>query len=109
MVGPPRAYLVPQEHLIFQGNKHELPRVQSSDGRYRSWPFLTNAAAAEDAQSLADGPVFVMLIHPKMILLDLIGPMTVFNMTKGKVHLVWKGQTPVSTDVGIPVAAMTIF
>ncbi len=50
-----------------------------------------------------------MLIHPKMILLDLIGPMTVFNMTKGKVHLVWKGQTPVSTDVGIPVAATTIF
>lgn len=71
--------------------------------------LLLNGAAASHAQSPADGPVFAMLIHPKVILLDLIGPMTVFNMTRGKVHLVWKDQTPVSTDVGIPVAATTTF
>jgi putative intracellular protease/amidase len=50
-----------------------------------------------------------MLIYPKMILLDLLGPMTVFNMTRGEVHLVWKNDFQVATDVGIPVAATTSF
>ncbi len=66
-------------------------------------------ATAQTSPTAPDGPVFAMLVHPKMILLDLLGPMTVFNMTRGKVHLVWKNKTPVSTDVGIPVAATTTF
>ncbi|MCZ7486220.1 DJ-1/PfpI family protein [Rhizobium rhizogenes] len=71
--------------------------------------LFNETAAAKQAQSPADGPAFAMLVHPKMILLDLIGPLTVFNMTRGKVHLVWKDQTPVSTDAGIPVTATTTF
>lgn len=69
----------------------------------------SQGAAAQITPPAPEGPVFAMLVHPKMILLDLLGPMTVFNMTRGKVHLVWKDQAPVSTDVGIPVAATTNF
>ncbi|MCF1485208.1 MULTISPECIES: DJ-1/PfpI family protein [Rhizobium/Agrobacterium group] len=66
-------------------------------------------ASAQTPPPSPDGPVFAMLVQPKMILLDLLGPMTVFNITRGKIHLVWKDQTPVSTDVGIPVTATTTF
>lgn len=71
--------------------------------------IANHATAHAESSSSSEGPVFAMLVHPKMILLDLIGPMTVFNMTRGKVHLVWRDQTPVSTDVGIPVSATTTF
>jgi len=69
----------------------------------------TETAPAQVPPPSSDGPVFAMLIHPKMILLDLVGPMTVFNMTMGKVHLVWKDRTPVSTEVGVPVTPTTTF
>lgn len=69
----------------------------------------TTASAQTQAPTSSDGPVFGMLVHPQMILLDLIGPMTVFNMTRGEVHLIWKDKSPVSTDVGVPVSATTTF
>jgi cyclohexyl-isocyanide hydratase len=69
----------------------------------------TDTTSAQSPAASPDGPVFAMLIYPKMILLDLLGPMTVFNMTRGRVHLVWKDQRPVATDVGIPVAATHMF
>jgi cyclohexyl-isocyanide hydratase len=50
-----------------------------------------------------------MLIHPQMVLMDLVGPMTFFSMMRGEMHLVWKDKAPVSTDVGIPIAATTAF
>jgi putative intracellular protease/amidase len=50
-----------------------------------------------------------MLVHPKMVALDLIGPLTVFNILRCDVHLVWKDRTPVSTDVGIPFAPTQTF
>lgn len=71
--------------------------------------LLNSGQAFAQGETPKDAPVFAMLIHPKMILLDLTGPLTVFNMTRGKVHLVWKDQSPVSTDVGIPVTATTTF
>ena len=56
-----------------------------------------------------DAPNVAMLIHPKMIALDLIGPMTIFKIARFKTQLVWKDKTPVSTDIGIPIIANQTF
>ena len=48
-------------------------------------------------------PVIDMLVHPGMILLDLAGPLTVFNIMGADIHLVWKDRTAVPTDVGLTV------
>jgi putative intracellular protease/amidase len=40
-------------------------------------------------------------IYPKMILLDLNGPHTVFNLMRADVHLIAATRDPVMTDVGI--------
>jgi cyclohexyl-isocyanide hydratase len=50
-----------------------------------------------------------MLVHPDMVLLDLVGPQTVMSLSMAKVHLVWKERTAVSTDVGIMVQPTTTF
>jgi cyclohexyl-isocyanide hydratase len=44
-----------------------------------------------------------------MILLDLAGPQTVFNLLRGNVHLVAKEHAPVPTDVGISITPTTTF
>lgn len=54
-------------------------------------------------------PKIAMLVHPKMVMQDLIGPMTVFNVMHSEIHLVWKNLEPVSTDIGIPVTPTTTF
>lgn len=69
----------------------------------------TASAQSPPPSASPDGQVFAMLVHPKMILLDLVGPMTVFNMTMGKVHLVWKNKTPVPTEVGVQITPTTTF
>lgn len=56
-----------------------------------------------------DAPKVAMLVYPRMVALDLIGPMTVFNIMRFDVQLVWKDKTPVSTDVGIPLTATQTF
>lgn len=56
-----------------------------------------------------DAPKVAMLVHPKMVALDLIGPMTVFNIMRFDVQLVWKNKAPVSTDIGIPLVATQTF
>ncbi|BCP51505.1 ThiJ family protein [Kaistia sp. 32K] len=56
-----------------------------------------------------DAPKVAMLVHPKMVALDLIGPMTVFKILRFDVQLVWKDKSPVSTDVGIPLVATHSF
>ena len=43
------------------------------------------------------------LVYPGMIMLDLIGPLTVFNIMGADIHLIWKDTTPVPTDLGLPV------
>lgn len=48
-----------------------------------------------------DAPKVAMLVHPKMVALDLIGPLTVFKVLRFDVQLVWKDRGPVSTDVGL--------
>lgn len=48
-----------------------------------------------------------LLVHPDMVLQDLVGPLTVFNMMRAEIHLVWKTLDPVRSDVGIAVAPST--
>ena len=54
-------------------------------------------------------PKIAMLVHPKMVLQDLVGPMTVFNVMHSEIHLVWKNLDPVSTDLGLPITPTTTF
>lgn len=57
-----------------------------------------------------DTPVMALLVHPKMVMQDLIGPLTVFNLMRGsQIHLVWKDKQPVTTELGITVAPTTTF
>ncbi|WP_379064343.1 DJ-1/PfpI family protein [Mesorhizobium sp. UC22_110] len=51
----------------------------------------------------APKPKFVMLVHPDMVLLDLVPALTAFKLTMGDVQLVWKDRNPVSTDVGLDI------
>lgn len=82
----------------------------------------TFAAAQTDAQTDSgaqhmrdmmaippDAPKVAMLVYPKMVAQDLIGPLTVLNILRCRIALVWKDKTPVSTDVGIPFAATQTF
>jgi cyclohexyl-isocyanide hydratase len=50
-----------------------------------------------------------MMVHPNMILLDLVGAQTVFSIMGAEIHLVWKDRTPVRTDVGIPLTPTATF
>ena len=54
-------------------------------------------------------PVIAMLVHPKMVLQDLVGPLTVFNIMHAEIHLVWKSLDPVMTEIGIPITPSTSF
>lgn len=69
--------------------------------------------AAEHMRSMPaasrDAPTIAMLLYPKMVALDLIGPMTIFRVMGFDVQLVWKERVPVSTDVGIPLLATRTF
>ena len=70
------------------------------------------APAEAQAPSPTPAPVplrIAMLVHPDMILLDLVGPRTIFSFLSAEIHLVWKDRVPVRTDVGIPVEPTTTF
>lgn len=60
---------------------------------------------AETPVARTDIPTYTMLIHPDMVMQDLVGPMTAFNLTMGEIRLVWKDRSPIMTDIGLPVAA----
>ncbi|MBR2690473.1 MAG: DJ-1/PfpI family protein [Aquamicrobium sp.] len=64
---------------------------------------VQEAAAAIKFDPKAPKPTFVMLVHPDMVLLDLVPALTAFKLTMGDVQLVWKDRNPVSTDVGVDV------
>ena len=57
----------------------------------------------------ADAPKVAMLVYPNMVALDLIGPLTVLNILRCDVQLVWKDLRPVATDVGIPITPTRTF
>ncbi len=50
-----------------------------------------------------------MLVHPDMVLLDHVGPHTVFTILGAEIHLVWKDLSPVDTDVGLTVTPTVSF
>ena len=74
-------------------------------------PAAPNAAPGTlGASSGGPGrPKIAMLVHPKMVMQDLVGPLTVFNILGCEIHLVWKNLQPVSTEIGIPVSPSTTF
>lgn len=53
-------------------------------------------------------PTIAMLVYPHMIMQDLVGPLTVFNLMRCEIHLVWKDHTPVATETGLTVAPTTL-
>jgi hypothetical protein len=67
------------------------------------------AGVAQPVNRDPSRPKIAMLVYPDMILLDLVGPQTVFSLAMADVHLVWKTRGPVATDVGLAVAATTTF
>ena len=75
-------------------------------------PGMANAIAPGTLGAAGAGPgrpKMALLVHPNMVMQDLIGPLTVFNMMRAEIHLVWKTLQPVSSEVGIPVTPSTTF
>ena len=54
-------------------------------------------------------PKVAMLVYPRMVMLDLVGPQTALNIAQCEIHLVWKDKTPVPTELGISVTPTTTF
>ena len=67
------------------------------------------ATAASEAASAARRPRIAMLVYPRMVALDLIGPQTVLSVGHCDIHLVWKNRDPCATDVGVPTVATKTF
>ena len=61
------------------------------------------------ASAGAGRPKIAMLVHPRMVMQDFIGPLTIFNLIHSEIHLVWKKHEPVMTEVGLPVMPSTPF
>lgn len=63
--------------------------------------LLGQLARAQNGAS----PIHVTaLIHDNMVMMDLVGPLTVFNLLRADINLVSQTGAAVSTEVGIPVA-----
>ena len=61
-------------------------------------------------RSDAGPPITVaMLVYPRMVMLDLVGPQTILNVLGADIHLVGESVAPVSTDIGIPVTPTVAF
>jgi cyclohexyl-isocyanide hydratase len=56
-----------------------------------------------------DAPKVAMLVYPRMVPLDLIGPLTIFNLAGFDVRLVWKDKAPVMASGGLSIAATETF
>ncbi|MGJ5205289.1 DJ-1/PfpI family protein [Bradyrhizobium sp. HKCCYLR20261] len=66
--------------------------------------LLLPGAHAEPGQRLPGKPVIGLLVYPGVILLDLTGPLTVFNIMQADIRLIGASMAPVATDVGIAVS-----
>lgn len=49
------------------------------------------------------------LIHDDIVMLDLVAPMTVFNLLRAEIALVSMDGEPVRTELGLPIAATSSF
>ncbi|CAN2536604.1 Isonitrile+hydratase [Methylocapsa aurea] len=56
-----------------------------------------------------NAPKVAMLIYPKMVAIDLIGPLSVFTVARWNIQLIWKDKAPLATDVCVSIAANTTF
>jgi putative intracellular protease/amidase len=54
-------------------------------------------------------PKIAILVHPRMVLLDLVGPMTIMTLLRAEIYTCWKTKTPCITDVGISVTPSNDF
>ena len=73
-------------------------------------PAPANAAGILGKASAGPGRIKIaMLVHPRMIMQDFVGPLTVFNIMRAELHLVWKNLEPVKTETGVTVAPTTLF
>ncbi len=50
-----------------------------------------------------------MLVHPRMVMQDLVGRLTVFDVLRCRIDLVWTDNMPVSTKLDIPVTTTRTF
>jgi len=64
--------------------------------------FLSIPANAQQTSPSAKATIG-MLIHPDMILMDLVAPLTAFNIMQADIRLIARSRQPVLTDVGLPV------
>ena len=69
--------------------------------------LIAPAALAQPAPP--SRPRVGFLIYPDMIMLDLVGPLTVFSIMQADIHLIAKTAQPVTTDVRLPVAPTASF
>ena len=84
------------------GPDGSIPLSRRALGLAAGAALLAAQTGRADAQP-RPRPVATMLVYPGMILLDLTGPLTVFNIMGAEIHLVWKDRSLVPTDVGLPV------
>jgi cyclohexyl-isocyanide hydratase len=91
-------------------NRRELTLAMGAlAASVRLRPALAQDAAALRPTSEPSRPKVAMLVHPDMVLLDLVGPQTVLSLAMAEIHLVWKNTQPVPTDVGLAIAPTTTF
>lgn len=91
-------------------DRRQLLTLAALTGAASAVPALGQDRRASDPMAIPpDAPQIAMLVHPNMVALDLIGPMTVFSIMRARVNLVWKDLSPVTTDIGLPVAATQSF
>src|SRR3954466_16276476 len=69
--------------------------------------LVAPAARAQPASPARPRVGFV--IYPDMIMLDLVGPLTVFSIMQADIHLIAKSVQPLTTDVRLPVAPTANF
>src|SRR5437899_779481 len=90
-------------------NRRDLNATLASAAWLAALGSLPALAQSSRARSDAGRPRVGLLIHPDMILLDLVGPLTVFSLMMAETHLVWKTQEPMPTDLGIPLTPTSTF
>lgn len=85
-----------------------------------SLPAAAQQAASGRTAEMADhmremmvvplnAPKVAMLVYPNMVALDLVGPITVLNILRCNIQLVWKDRNPVGTDIGLTIAPTATF
>ena len=67
------------------------------------------APTAARAQGAPARPRIGMLVYSDMILLDLAGPLTAFNIMQADIQLIARSSQAVMTDVGLPVTPTANF